>query len=77
MSRRGRMSERRGDSSASCPVYGVEQLLTIRSFADVLGISEKTARRLVWTGRIPCVRIGRVVRLDPADVSRFVAARKE
>jgi excisionase family DNA binding protein len=55
----------------------VEQLLTIRSFADVLGISEKTARRLVWTGRIPCVRIGRVVRLDPADVSRFVAARKE
>ncbi len=71
------MSERHRDSNAGDALLGLKPLLTISGLADVLGISEKTARRLIWAGRIPCVRIGRVVRLDPADVSRFVAARKE
>lgn len=55
----------------------VESLLTLLDVADCLGVSPRTIRRLVQGHRITCVRIGRALRFDPADVSRFVAARKE
>jgi excisionase family DNA binding protein len=53
------------------------QLLTLREVAQFLRVSEKTVRRLVIGRRIPCVRIGRVLRFQVADLSRFVEARKE
>jgi excisionase family DNA binding protein len=55
----------------------VEHLLTLLDVAECLGVSPRTIRRLVNGHRITCVRIGRTLRFDPADVSRFVAARKE
>ena len=55
----------------------MDRLLTVREAARRLSVSEKTMRRLIGAGRIPCVRIKRMLRLDPADVSRFVEARKE
>lgn len=55
----------------------VEHLLTLLDVAEFLGVSPRTIRRLVTRQRITCVRIGRALRFDPADVSRFVAARKE
>ena len=58
-------------------LHAAGPLLTVRELAIYLGVSEKTVRRLQISGRIPFVRVGRGVRFDPADVSRFVAARKE
>jgi excisionase family DNA binding protein len=55
----------------------MEQLLTIQQVVGYLSVSSRTVRRLVSTGRIPHVRIGRVVRIVQADVSRWLAARKE
>lgn len=55
----------------------LQPLLTVRQVAAVLQVDEKTIRRFVWAGRIPCVRIGRRIRFDPADVERWVSARKE
>lgn len=52
-------------------------LLTLSELARLLRLSERTIRRLTATGRLPCVRIGTRLRFDPADVFRFVAARKE
>ena len=43
----------------------------------ILCVSEKTLRRWVARGRIPCVRLGRAIRFDRSDVFRWVSARKE
>jgi excisionase family DNA binding protein len=50
-------------------------LLTIEQLADLLAVSPKTVRRLVARG-FPHIRLGRVLRFDPADVSRWLTARK-
>ena len=55
----------------------VEPLLTLHELAQVLRLSEKTVRRLVAARRIPCIRLGRVLRFRSADLLRFVEARKE
>ncbi len=55
----------------------LEPLLTIHELALVLRLSEKTVRRLVAARRIPCIRLGRVLRFRSADLLRFVEARKE
>lgn len=55
----------------------MDRLLTIEQVAEYLNVSPKTVRRLAARRAIPCVRFGRAVRFAPADVIRFVAARKE
>lgn len=52
-------------------------LLTLREVAGLLNVSPKTIRRLVARGSLPCVRFGRVLRFQQADLFRFVEARKE
>lgn len=59
---------------ADAPV--LPRLLTIHDVAEYLSVSPKTVQRLVRRG-LPCVRLGRVVRFRPADLLRFVEARKE
>jgi excisionase family DNA binding protein len=56
--------------------YGQIRLLTLRDLAVDLQVSERTIRREVAAGRLHCVRIGRRLLFDPADVFRFVAAAK-
>jgi excisionase family DNA binding protein len=53
------------------------RLLTLAEVADMLQVSQKTVQRLVARRRLPCIRLGRVVRFSPADLLRFVEARKE
>ncbi len=55
----------------------MDQLLTLQQVASYLNVSPKTVRRLVARRAIPCVRLGRALRFQPADVSRWVSARKE
>lgn len=47
-------------------------LLTIEQVAAWLQVSPRTVRRL----RIPCVRVGRLVRYQASDIARFLAARR-
>ncbi len=54
-----------------------ERLLTITQVASYLQLSARTVRRLVAMRQLRCVRLGRSVRFDPADVFRFVAGRRE
>ena len=55
----------------------VEHLLTLPELAERLQLSEKTIRRMIAGGRLPCVRIGRQLRFLPGDVFRWLRARKE
>ena len=54
---------------------GLPRLLTLPEVADALQVSAKTVRRLVARG-FPHIRFGRVLRFDPADVHRWLVARR-
>ena len=45
--------------------------------AETLAISPRTLWSLTDSGSIRCVRIGRSVRYDPADLCRWIDANKE
>ncbi len=51
-------------------------LLTPDEVAQMFGIARKTV--LVWArqGQIPCVRVGRFVRFDPAEIDRWLDSRR-
>jgi excisionase family DNA binding protein len=51
-------------------------LLTARQAAAALTVSERTLWALTKCGAISCIRIGRAVRYDPADLQAFIASRK-
>ena len=52
------------------------RLLTLPEVAAYLSVSPKSVRRLVASRGLPHYRLGRVLRFEPADVSRWLAARK-
>ena len=52
-------------------------LLTLRDAAAALAVSERTLWQLAHDGVIPTVRIGRALRVDSADLSRFIAHQKQ
>jgi excisionase family DNA binding protein len=52
----------------------VDKLLTVEEAAERLGTSVRFLRRLIAERRIAFVRVGRHVRIDPADLEAFIAA---
>lgn len=50
--------------------------LKIKQAAEHLGVSTKTVRRLIDTGDIPVIRVATCVRINPADLDRYVAANR-
>jgi excisionase family DNA binding protein len=54
----------------------LDRLLTVEQAAERLGTSMRFVRRLVAERRIAYVKVGRHVRLDPADVEAFIAASR-
>ncbi|MBL9163114.1 MAG: helix-turn-helix domain-containing protein [Planctomycetaceae bacterium] len=51
-------------------------LLTPKEAAAALGISPRKLWSLTASGDVPCVRIGRSVRYDAADLAEFVETLK-
>ena len=54
----------------------MEALLNIRSAAKLLAVSTWTIRGYIRQGKLRPVRIGRLVRLDEEELSKFVASNK-
>jgi excisionase family DNA binding protein len=52
----------------------MDKLLSVEEAADRLGTSVRFLRRLIAERRIAFVRVGRHVRIDPADLEAFIAA---
>lgn len=44
--------------------------------AKVLGVSTRTTRTLVKTGKLPALKIRRRVLIDPADLDKFILDAK-
>ena len=51
-----------------------DQLLTLQQAADRLQISMSTIRRLIKAGKLQAVRIGRNLRVRPADLEAYITA---
>lgn len=54
----------------------VERLLTYKEAGEYLGVTDRTIFTLVAAGELPAVRFGRSVRIDPADLRRFIQRGK-
>lgn len=54
----------------------VPRLMRLDEVAEVLGVSMKTIRRRIEAGELPVIRDGRLVRVHPNDLDRYVAARR-
>jgi excisionase family DNA binding protein len=52
--------------------YEREELFSVRDVAHRLGVHPETIRRLIHDGRLEAVRVGRVLRVDPAAVQGFL-----
>lgn len=48
------------------------QLLTIDQLAEQLGITVRHVRRLIAERRVPYVKVGRLVRFDPAEIADWL-----
>ncbi len=55
----------------------MESLMTTGETATALGVSSRTVWTLTQEGALACVRIGRRVLYDPADVRAFVDRCRE
>jgi excisionase family DNA binding protein len=51
------------------------RLLTAAEVADTMRVSNMTVYRLIKSGQLPALRVGKSYRLRPADVDRFLADR--
>jgi excisionase family DNA binding protein len=50
---------------------------TPKMLADYLALSERTVRSMLAAGTIVSYRVGGARRIDPADVDRYLAERRD
>jgi excisionase family DNA binding protein len=54
-----------------------ESLLTTKQVRERLAISREYTYRLLQAGTIPSVRVGRLRRVRPSDLDRYIEARTQ
>ena len=54
-----------------------EYLMNPEELAEFLGLGRTYTYRLLASGEIPCVRIGRLRKVRRTDVEQFIVARTE
>ena len=52
------------------------RLLTLQQAAEILNISLKTLRRRIDANELPVIRDGRILRVHPNDIMRYIADRR-
>lgn len=53
------------------------KLLTPEEAAEVLRLSEDQLRRYVSLGTLPAVRIGKLIRIDEAELEKFIKEQRQ
>lgn len=52
-----------------------DRLLTVREVADAMRVSHMTVYRLIRSGQLRAVRVGRVFRIRESEIDRYLSAR--
>ncbi|HEY7119681.1 MAG TPA: helix-turn-helix domain-containing protein [Tepidisphaeraceae bacterium] len=63
-------------AEGSPPFSPVPQLLRPREVSQRLGLSRAMTYRLIESGELKAIRIGKSIRVDVAEVARFVNERR-
>lgn len=50
----------------------MERFLTVKDVSEITGIRETTIRAWIFQRKIPCVRIGRLVRIKQSDFNEWI-----
>ncbi len=53
-----------------------KRLYSIRESAEYLGRSVWSVRELIYSGRLPCVKVGRRIHLDIIDLDKWIERNK-
>ena len=53
------------------------RLLTVKDVAEMCGVSLKTVRRWIASGELHVYRLGRQLRVSPADLATFLKLRRQ
>jgi len=56
----------------------ISKLLTVREVASILACSVRTARNLIASGQLACIRVGRgrgVLRVPESELTRWIQDR--
>ena len=53
----------------------MEQLLGPKDIAQIMGISERGATRLLKAGELPALRVGKFWRTTPARLAAYIESR--
>ncbi len=54
----------------------LQALLSLTEVSEILRLSPKTLQRRIAAGELPVIRDGRRVNVHPADLKRYIAARR-
>jgi excisionase family DNA binding protein len=68
------MNRKTRERSSALEDLGQLQLLSVDSAAELLSVSPKTVRRMLTRGTLPHCRLGRLVRIQRADLERYIAS---
>ena len=64
-------------SRAVCGADPPEPLLTVRQAAQQLSLSPSAVHNYISSHRLPVIRLGRAIRIQPADLAEFIAQRRQ
>jgi len=54
----------------------IDVLLTVKEIGAVLKVNDRTVRREIDAKKLPCIRIGRAIRVSRQDLDRYIAANR-
>lgn len=58
-------------------VETTRKLLSMRAAGEFAGVCEKSVYLWIKDHGLPVIKLGRLRRIDPADLDAFIAARKQ
>ena len=61
----------------ACGADPPEPLLTVRQAAQQLSLSPSAVHNYISSHRLPAIRLGRAVRIQPADLADFISAHRQ
>lgn len=73
---RTKAPKRRASATPDRPLNFDDPLLTKPQVAEALGVTERWVHRALGEGRLPYVKVGKLVRFRRSDVVAFIEAQR-